>query len=385
MRIAALLDRIERYRHGAPGLSVGIGVAVFGVAWTLLEASGVGGGITVVRNLALASTGIAAAAYVLLLHRQLARLKETGGETSFPEARATMESAIATVDPQKAEVVRAVVRRYENTIKELQNQLRPMTFPLRPVLVEAATSMIGAYEGEADEVPAHAVHLDSFLMDPVPVTNQEFAAFLSVPENKRWKPEIVHEVYGVPYYLSEFAGATPPADKWDHPVVWVSWFAAVAFCNWRSLRDGREPVYDFIDPETVISDFGRNGWRLPTEAEWERAAGEGSRSLDGIDPTAANYGKHYRGTTSVGRFKANPLGIWDLIGNVKEWCHDNYDPSYYKASPAHNPRGPDQGAFRSFRGGSWMDPPTALRVTKRGKLFPQNTNPDFGFRCVRRA
>ena len=388
MKITTLLDRIERYRHGAPGLAIGIGLAAFGVAWTLLEASGVGGGFAVVRNLFLASAGIAALAYVLLLHRQLARLKHTGGQTSFPEVRETMESAIATLDPPKAEIVRTVVQRYEDTIKELQNQLRPMTFSLRPVLVEGGTFVIGANEGEMDEVPAHQVQLDSFLMDPVPVTNQEFAAFLSVPENRQWTAEEVYRLYGVPYYLCEFNAATPPADKWDHPVVWVSWLAAAAFCNCRSLRDGREPVYEFVEPQKVIANFDRNGWRLPTEAEWERAAREGiegSEPLGTVDPTAANYGKHYRGTTSVGRFKANPLGIWDMIGNVKEWCHDLYDQSYYKNSTIQNPRGHDQGTLRVFRGGSWMDPASALRITKRGKLLPQNTNPDFGFRCVRRT
>ncbi len=281
MKIAAPLDRIERYRHGAPGLAVGIGLTLFGVAWKLLEASGVGGGFAVVRDLFLASAAIAASAYVLLLHRQLERLKHTGGQTSFPEARETMETAIATLDPPKAEIVRTVVQRYEDTIKELQDQLRPMTFPLRPVLVEGGTFLIGVNGGEPDEVPAHEVQLDSFLMDPVPVTNQEFAVFLSVPENKQWTAEGVYGVYGLPYYLCEFSGARPPADKWDHSVVWVSWFAAAAFCNWRSPRDGREPVYEFVEPEKVVAEFGRNGWRLPTEAEWERAAREASKAPAG--------------------------------------------------------------------------------------------------------
>lgn len=386
--MANLLDRIERYRHGPLGVSVGIGIACFGLAWTILEASGVGGGFTVVRKLLVVSAVIAVLFYVLFLHRQLARLKHAGERSSLPEARETMESAIATLDPPKAEVVRGVVKRYEDTIKDLQNQLRPMKFPLQPVLVESSRFVVGADGGDVDEAPPHEVELDSFLMDPVPVTNQEFAEFLSAPGNKQWTAERVCAVYGIPYYLCEFTGGIFPPDKWDHPVVWVSWYVAVAFCNWRSLQDGRESVYEFLDPENVVADFKKNGWHLPTEAEWERARRqgiEGTSGLDSIDPTVANYGKHYRGTTSVGRFKANPLGIWDLVGNVKEWCHDWYDQDWYRNSPRENPRGPEQGQFRVFRGGSWMDAVSALRVTKRGMLLPPNTNPDFGFRCVRRT
>ena len=388
MKIANLLDRIERYRHGPLGVSVGTGIACFGIAWTILEASGVGGGFAVVRTLFIVSAVIAVLVYVLFLHRQLARLRHGGEHSSLPEARETMESAISILDPPKAEVVRGVIQRYEDMIKDLQNQLRPMKFPLRPVLVEGGKFVVGADGADEDEAPPHEVHLDSFLMDPVPVTNQEFAEFLSAPESKQWTPERVHAIYRVPYFLCEFTGHNPPPYKWDHPVVWVSWYAAVAFCNWRSLRDGRDPVYEFLDHETVNADFSKNGWRLPTEAEWERAAREGvtdPNSLASIDPTVANYGKNYRGTTSVGRFKANPLGVWDLLGNVKEWCYDWYDLDYYKNSPRENPWGPEQGDARVFRGGSWMDAASALRLTRRGTLLPRNTNPDFGFRCVRRT
>ncbi len=388
MKITTILDWIQRYRHGPLGASVGIAVAFFGLAWTILEASGVGGGITVIRTLLFVSAAVAALVYVVFLHRQLARLKHACGQSPLPEARETMESAIAALDSSKGEVVRAVVQRYEDTIRDLQSPLRPMKFPLRPVLVEGGTFLVGANGGAADESPPNELQLDSFLMDPVPVTNQEFAEFLSAPENRQWTAEEVYTVYGIPYYLCEFTGRKPPRDKWDHPVVWVNWYAAAAFCNWRSLRDGREPVYGFQDQETVVADFSKNGWRLPTEAEWERAAREGVTDLNGlanIDPSVANYGKHYRGTTSVGRFKANPLGIWDLVGNVKEWCHDWYDRWSYRNLVRENPRGPEQGTFRVFRGGSWMDVASALRVTRRGKLLPQNTNPDFGFRCVRRT
>ncbi len=388
MKIATVLDRIERYRHGAVGVSIGVGVACFGLSWTILEASGFSGGFTLVRTLLLISVAAAVVVYVTFLHHSLARLKRLDGPSSLPDARENMESAISALDARKAEVVRTVVQRYEDTIKDLQSQLRPIRFPLRPVLVEGGTFILGANGNAEDEAPPHEIRLDSFLMDPVPVTNQEFAAFLSAPGNTRWTVEGILTAYRIPYYLCEFSGNNPPPDKWDHPVVWVNWYAAAAFCNWRSVRDGKEPVYLLQTPEKVVVDLGKDGWRMPTEAEWERAVRQGadsSNDLSGIDPTVANYGKHYRGTTSVGRFKANPLEIWDLVGNIKEWCHDWYDPDAYRNSVKTNPSGPDQGQFRVFRGGSWMDPATALRMTKRGKLIPQNTNPDFGFRCVRRV
>lgn len=384
--ISRIHDRIERYRHGPLGVALGVAVAFFGLTWTILEASGVQGGSAVIRSLIIVSIAIAVLVYIAFLHRKIAKLKHAG-QSSLPEAKETVESAIVSLDASKAKVVRAAVERYEDRIRDLQSQLRPIEFPLRAELVEGGSFLIGTNGGADDESPPHMVMLDSFLMDPVPVTNQEFAEFLSCPEGKYWTAEDHHALYGVPYFLCEFTGRNPPSDKWDHPVVWISWYASVAFCNWRSQKDGKETVYEFSDHTKVVADFTKTGWRLPTEVEWERAAREGVSDINDLadlDPTVANYGKHYRGTTSVGRFKASSLGIWDLVGNVKEWCHDLYDAEVYSGNFTDNPLGPEQSNLRTYRGGSWMDEAQTLRLTKRGKLPPQNTNPDLGFRCVRR-
>ena len=141
MKIAGSLDRIERYRHGPLGASLGVAAAFFGLVWTIFEASGVQGGLAIICVLLFTSAAIAVSVYVVFLHRQLARLRHSERRSSFPEARETMESAIAPLDASKAEVVRAIVQRHEDTIRDLQSQLRPIRFPLRPVLVDCQMNM----------------------------------------------------------------------------------------------------------------------------------------------------------------------------------------------------------------------------------------------------
>jgi formylglycine-generating enzyme required for sulfatase activity len=339
-------------------------------------------------TLLLASIGAVLLTYIALLHRRLDRLTSTGRNPIAPDLRESLDGLLTRLDPPIADQFRAGIRRYEDLIEDLRDQLRPLTFPLRPLLVEGGRFTIGADGVSSDEGPRHEVEIDSFLVDPCPVTNQQFQEFVTDPGNRAWSPEAVYAKFGIPYFLCEFVEGSFPADKWDHPVVWINWHVAVAFCVWRSNREGREPVYEFRGQD-VCADFSRNGWRLPTEAEWERLAREGlpsSTLVPETHPASANYARHYRGTTSVGRFKPNHLGVWDLFGNVKEWCHDWYDPNWYRGDHSKNPRGPDIAAeFKVFRGASWMESLPALRVTRRGKLPPANTNPDLGFRCVRRA
>lgn len=384
-----ILHLIERYRHGPLGISLAGGAVFFGGVWTILEVAGVTGGVNTLRWLILSSAAISGVVYILILQHRLARLMDMETHHPLPEVRESLETAITRVEPGVADKIRAALRRYEETIEDLQDQLRTPTLPLKPVLVEGGTFIIGADNLKSDETPPHEVEIPSFLMDPCPVTNQQFAEFLSVPENQEWTPDNIYERYGIPYFLCEFIDNNFPPDKWDHPVVWINWYAAAAFCNWRSLREGKQPIYEFKSDRDVLSDCSKSGWRLPTEVEWERAAREGlsaTLNLQEINPTIANYGRHYRGTTAVGRFKANPLGIWDLLGNVKEWCHDWYEPERYHTTSNNNYLGPEKATgLKVFRGASWMEPITALHITRRGKLPPANTNPDLGFRCVRRA
>jgi len=273
----------------------------------------------------------------------------------------------------------ADIETYEKTIRRLQGQLRGGRTSANPVLVEG-----GPLPFLKDDRLTGDLLIDSFLIDAFPVTNQQFEQFIR--ENEQWTPASIYEKYGIPYYLCEFRENAAPTDKWDHPVVWVNWYSAAAFCNWRSHKEGRQPVYLFNSASAVEAELSADGWRLPTESEWEMAARAGSKDPDpwggNVNPTQSNYGQHYRDTTSVVRFEPNPLGIFDMLGNVKEWCHDWYSEGY-PAPPATNPIGPATGRFKVFRGASFMDDSLLLCFGRRGKLPPENTNPDFGFRCVR--
>ncbi|RMG57219.1 MAG: sulfatase-modifying factor protein, partial [Bacteroidetes bacterium] len=201
--------------------------------------------------------------------------------------------------------------------------------------------------------------------------------------------------------------ALPEETGWGtgpHPIVNVSWYDAVAFCNWLSRTTGLTPVYT-IEGEVVTADWQANGYRLPTEAEWEFAA----RAVDGIGGQKVRFGNgkdtasattmnfdsesHYnrayvrrgpmRGqTVPVGTFAPNSLGLYDLSGNVREWCWDWFD-AYTSQNRDIDPRGPEKGDFRVIRGGSWRSYGYSLRSSNRDNNNPNDRDKDIGFRLAR--
>jgi formylglycine-generating enzyme required for sulfatase activity len=174
------------------------------------------------------------------------------------------------------------------------------------------------------------------------------------------------------------------------PVENVSWFDAVAFCNTLSQKEGLPPFYEIKGQMVEVPDWNGPGYRLPTEAEWEFAcrAGTTTRFFFGGDEGAlgeyAWYSANSNGRTHpVGEKKPNTFGLFDMHGNVWEWCWDGYAADYYQKSPADDPRGPDQSVDRVFRGGSWdLDSRYSRSANRRGNT-PTYLYNNLGFRVAR--
>ena len=215
------------------------------------------------------------------------------------------------------------------------------------VLIEAGWFVMGWDEGPRSERPAHRVWTDAFAIGRFPVTNREYAVFLgdsSAPPPPWW--------------------TDPRFSEPDQPVVGASWTDAVAYCAWLSARDGQPH-------------------RLPTEAEWEKAARgglEGARFPWGAArPSRTSFDRPPRVTDTP----ANPLGIAALSGVCHEWCLDWEDPGYYAVSPDRNPAGPPDGRRRVSRGGAWRHHDPWSPVAHRSSLPPALRYSDYGFRIVR--
>lgn len=239
---------------------------------------------------------------------------------------------------------------------------------LTMVLLPAGEFLMGDNNGEADEKPAHKVRLSAFYMDTLEVTQKAYQSLMEKNPSKSKGP--------------------------DKPVEQVDWFHAILFCNMRSLKEGLKPCYD---PNSLACDFSAPGYRLPTEAEWEyacRAATPGHYSFGDAPAklTACAWFKDNAGQTThpVGQKAPNPWGLYDMHGNVAEWCHDFYAESYYLKSEALDPRGPTAGDKCVLRGGSWRTTADACRSAARNCETPRFADACFGsdacgFRCVRRA
>ena len=208
--------------------------------------------------------------------------------------------------------------------------------------------------------------LDEFHISAHGVTNEAYARFVRqaghrVPAIYEIPLVVAHggrdrersfQQIGVPYAWHD---GQPSSDRLLHPVTLVRWQDAVAYCHWLA-RLTHKPI------------------RLPTEAEWEKAASGGIEgrtypSGDEIDPWVANFLpdlslKRFHGTRPVGSYPPNPYGLYDMAGNVWEWVSDWYDAGYYASSPARNPQGPPEGRLRVVRGGAWLD--ADVRLLRRG-------------------
>ena len=236
------------------------------------------------------------------------------------------------------------------------------------VALPAGTFTMGDRSGDADEQPVHQVRISGFLIDVCEVTQQSYEKLMGANPSKFKNP--------------------------DSPVERASWVFAAQYCNMRSSLEGFTRCYD---PETYRCDFTADGYRLPTEAEWEYACGAGTTTPWSFGAGESRLAKHAwfktnaeKTTHPVGQKEPNPWGLFDMHGNVAEWCNDFYAESYGHADGVQDPSGPASGEERALRGGSWRSSPDSCRSSARYSEPPGFADVCFGyeaygFRCVRRA
>ncbi|MBP6826407.1 MAG: formylglycine-generating enzyme family protein [Saprospiraceae bacterium] len=251
------------------------------------------------------------------------------------------------------------------------------------VFVRGASFWMGDSTGDPDEKPMRRVDVRDFYMATTETTVAQFRAFTAATGYRTdaeqgdgsfvWDSTGWVKREGVCWRHTEFGGLRLAADD-RCPVVHVSWNDAARYCNWLSMREKLEKVYDF-QADTVVCNPLANGYRLPSEAEWEYAAAGGkdnpkSRfSGSSAIPEIAWYsGNAAKKIHPVGGKKANTFGLFDLTGNVWEWCHNLYEKD---------------GALRALRGGSWNNNARHCRITNRTNRFPDFRDGNLGFRVVR--
>ncbi|MEE2659415.1 MAG: SUMF1/EgtB/PvdO family nonheme iron enzyme [Candidatus Latescibacterota bacterium] len=233
------------------------------------------------------------------------------------------------------------------------NPLGSAPCPSETVEIPVGNFLMGSKKGQRNESPLHRVWVDAFRLAVRPVTRAEYQCFLfetQHPPPRHWQDE-----------------------RFEHPqqpAVGISWFDASTYCRWLAERTG-------------------SPWRLPTEAEREKASRGGRQGLaypwgdqlpDWLDP-------HYQGDEVerpdlVGQDPPNGYGLHNMADLVHEWCSDWYDPEYYALSPHHNPAGPESGVRRASRGGSWRHAIKVTRCAARSSILPDRQLADYGFRVA---
>jgi formylglycine-generating enzyme required for sulfatase activity len=309
----------------------------------------------------------------------------------------------------------AAQARYYRVVQLTTSNPLPTGMALIPAGSFTMGNCMAANEGFSDELPLHSVYVSAFYMD----TN--------LVSKTQW--DEVYQWAITNGYSFDNAGSGKAA---NHPVQTINWFDAVKWCNARSEKEGRVPAYYTAAAQTNVFRKGQTnalndwvkwtaGYRLPTEAEWEKAARGGTAGhrfawsdVDTISHSRANYfadtnsyaydvsptpGYHpayasggFPYTSPVGSFAANGYGLYDMTGNVFEWCWDWYDPSWYGSAGAtqDNTRGPaGPSSQRVLRGGVWDTNPYNARFARcsyrydDGLVGPSFAYYGFGFRCVR--
>jgi formylglycine-generating enzyme required for sulfatase activity len=220
------------------------------------------------------------------------------------------------------------------------------------VFIPGGDFLMGCATGAANERPVHRVRLDPFAIGRYAITNRLYRHFIEATSR------------AFPDGWNQTSFNDP-----DQPVTSVSWFDATAYCDW-------------------LANLTAKPYRLPTEAEWERAARGGLQNNlytwgDAPPPEQPRYSELWlTGPERVGQRPPNGFGLYDISENVHEWCSDWFDENYYLSAPEYNPRGPETGTRRASRGGSWRHQIKITRVAARSSLPPEYAYNDYGFRCA---
>ncbi len=322
------------------------------------------------RRTTWALAGLLAVVLAVFAGLSLFNLNEP--EVTEAQATATIESAVV-----------AALTALAPTPTPLPIPTIPPTPTPEPFITETGSRMLympggifrlGNDDGENNEKPSQLIRVDAFFIDETEVTNAQYA--LCVAAGVCNPPHSSEATYHDSYYGD-------PAYN-DYPVIQVNWYDALTFCEWR-------------------------GARLPSETEWEKAAGfDPAQAIklrypwgDAFDGTKLNYcdancprekrdaqtNDGHQDTAPVGSYPdgRSPIGLYDMAGNVMEWVGDWYDPRYYFEIADTNPRGPLEGGFKALRGGSWLSEEDELAVTVRGSFDPTVARANLGFRCAMSA
>lgn len=271
----------------------------------------------------------------------------------------SLEKPNADIDPAAIFNVDTTVKNYVPETKDVAH-IQPLLTDM--LVIPGGNFYRGSLDGNRDEMPRHLVVLNSFAIDIHPVTNEQFVRFLEVMGGE--KDANHNDIIRLRDSRIKRSGGKLSIESGysKHPVVGVTWYGAVAYAKWV-------------------------GKRLPTEAEWEVASRGGKENSlfptgDDIEKTQANF--FSSDTTAVMSYPPTGYGLYDIAGNVYEWCHDWYGYNYYEISvqEPENPTGPLQGVYRVLRGGCWKSLREDLRCSRRHRNNPGTVNGTYGFRCA---
>ena len=267
------------------------------------------------------------------------------------------------------------------------------------IWIKGGDFFLGDSLGNADERPVHKIKLADFYLAKTEITLAHFAEFVmatgySTDAEKGngsfvWGSSGWSIQEGV-FWRCDELGALRPKEHYSYPVLHVSWMDAAHYCNWMSIQMGLKKVFDF-QQDTVFIDPFANGFRLPTEAEWEFAAAEGKYGQkprfsggNDLESLAWYSGNAQKRVHAVAQKNANKLGLYDLTGNVWEWCLDHYTVDYHRRSIGERDSfGPLNSHLYVLRGGSWHNNANHCRITNRTSRYADTRDGNIGFRVAR--